>query len=370
MASASTLPVSPVNGVTPLFVKASTLATPNGTNIHGLDICYALEMVSGKDTVDCVQRIGDLFRIYAKSNDARENLLINGFTFNNVFVPLLARNPFQVKDQQVKSTKLLIGGVPMSVADSEIVGALLDLNLKLLSDLKYETYRDTGGKWTHFKTGRRFVYAEIPSLNLKPFLMIGLWKASVFYKEQIRPQRINRTRETPAEVVQTSDTTTTQETPAVLPADDTANVTEGSSVLTEATTTHVVTERNPPVHSANATIEPTTGKSTTYSFSVSRPDHLLLKEAKGEGFTDAVIKPVKKIANQRRGRSPTRHRSRRTNLRDHWSPFGRSASSKRKVSNVDSTVVDKTNIKQRKPNNNTGSIDSFVSVSTELSDLC
>ena len=139
--------------------------------------------------------MGDLFRIYPKTQSARENLLINGFTHNNIFVSLLSRNPYQVRDQEVRSTKLLIGGVPMSVANTEVEHALLDLDLKLLSDIKYETYRDSDGKWTHFKTGRRFVYIEMPKLNLKTFTQIGLWRASLFYREQIRPQRNNREKE-------------------------------------------------------------------------------------------------------------------------------------------------------------------------------
>ena len=198
MASTSTLPVSPVKGITPLFCKASTLATLHGRSINGLDICYALENISGKGSVDCVQRIGDLYRIYTKSEKAREDLLINGFSFNNVSVTLLARNPFLVRDHEVNSTKLIIGGVPMSVADSEIERALLDLNLNMLSDIKYETYRDADGKLTHFKTGRRFVFVEIPKLNLKPELKIGIFKANLFYREQIRPGRPNRNADTPA----------------------------------------------------------------------------------------------------------------------------------------------------------------------------
>ena len=170
MASSQSQSLSPSKGFPPLFFKASTLNSPSGVFINGLDICYALEEVSGKDTVDCVQRMGDLYRIYTKTLSAREDLLIKGFTFNNLSVPLLSRNPFQVKDQVINSTKLVIGGVPMSVADSEVERALLDLDLNLLSEIKYETYRDSYGKWTHFKTGRRFVYIVMPKLNLDQFL--------------------------------------------------------------------------------------------------------------------------------------------------------------------------------------------------------
>ena len=195
MASNSALPVSPTKGITPLFFKASTLASPPGGFINGLDICLALEETAGKNTVDCVQRMGNLYRVYTKSFSAREDLLIKGFSYNNVSVTLLGHNPFQVRDE-IRSTKLIIGGVPMSVADSEVERALLDIQVDLLSDIKYETYRDASGKWTHYKTGRRFVYIKLPPLNLSPFLTIGLWRANLFYKEQIRPQKRSSVEET------------------------------------------------------------------------------------------------------------------------------------------------------------------------------
>ena len=174
----------------PLFLKSSTLsATPNSP-INGLDLCYALEKASGKGTVDGVQRIGGLFRIYLKTEKAREDLLISGFNFNNCNVSLLGLNPFSAAaDQATPTTKIIIGGIPLSVAESEIEKALLEKGVKLKSDIKLEHYRDQDGKLTSFKTGRRFLYSELPKLNLDPFLKIGLWNASIFYREQIRPKK-------------------------------------------------------------------------------------------------------------------------------------------------------------------------------------
>ena len=344
MASSATSLVSPSQGVTPLFVKASTLAPPKGTNLNGLDICYALENVSGKGTVDCVQRMGDLFRVYAKTDQAKEDLLIKGFSFNNISVSLLARNPFQVKDQKVRSTKLFIGGVPMSVADSEVERALLDENLKLLSDLKYETYRDNDGKWTHFKTGRRFVFIEIPELNLKPFLQIGLWRANLFYKEQIRPKKSDNTTETPAAPTQATIESTGEITSSVLSNDATTAVMTTTAHVVTGEATHVVTESTTRSESAQGDVS-NTGKNTNI---LSVSDSQLLGAARGGGVTVAVVKTPKGTANKKRGRSPTRHRSRRGSLRDHWSPATRSLSSKRKVSDLDFFVLNDAKDKQRK----------------------
>ncbi len=177
--------------VSPLFVKHNSLAPPSNGVIKGIDICYALEKVSGSDTVDGVQRIGGLYRIYLNNQKARDDLLVKGFELNGCNVSLLAQNPFSVSDTGNPTTKIVIGGIPLSVADSEIERVLLDKGVVMKSNIKLETYRDQDGKWTRFKTGRRFVYCEIPTLNIETTLQVGLWRASIYYKEQIRPNKPN-----------------------------------------------------------------------------------------------------------------------------------------------------------------------------------
>ena len=334
MASFQSPSLSASKGFPPLFVKASTLPSPSGGFINGLDICYALENVSGKDTVDCVQRMGDLFRIYTKNLSAREDLLIKGFSFNNISIPLLSHNPFQVKDQVVNTTKLVIGGVPMSVADSEIERALLDLGLNILSELKYETYRDNNGKWTHFKTGRRFVYIELPKLNLDQFLKIGLWKATLYYRQQIRPKKVNKQED---ETLRLAETVTTQKTQEATSSNET-----GVPSAAPATS-----ETN------NGNHRPITGK-PTYSDCTSISDNDLWNEANGKGVTSAVKIPVKTAndSGNRKGRSPTRHNNRQRNLRDHWNQSAsRSSSAKRKVRDSQLPLLNNANLKFRKTDN-------------------
>ena len=337
MASSQVLPLSPSKGVPPLFIRASTLTPPTGAPVNGLEICYDLEKVSGDGTVDCVQRMGDLFRIYPKTLPARENLLINGFSHNNMSFSLLARNPFQVRDEQVRSTKIIIGGVPMSVADSEVEKALLDLDLNLLSDIKYETYRDGNGKWTHFKTGRRFVYVEFPKLNLKPYVQIGLWRASVYYREQIRPKK---NIDLPEVTQGSADAVQTEESTAVDPSNQT-----GASQGTSETT-------------KNQNLK---GKQT-YALFASKSERDLWSEARGEGFTA----PVK----ARRGRSPTRHGGRRSQLKNNWSQSAsRSTSTKRKVSDIVVSSLDNMN-KHRKTVSSPHALNTSLNLNTEVSDLC
>ena len=88
-----------------------------------------------------------------------------------------------VKEQSPETVKIIIGGVPLSVAHD--VKGLLDLKVEIVSEIEFENYRDSEGKWTNYKTGRRFVYCKNPSLNLKPITRVGLWNATIYYRGQI-----------------------------------------------------------------------------------------------------------------------------------------------------------------------------------------
>ena len=264
--------------VSPLFVKHSSLTPPSSGFIKGIDICYALEKVSGSDTVDGVQRIGGLYRIYLNNQKAREDLLINGLDFNGCNVSLLAHNPFSVSDTGKPTTKIVIGGVPLSVADSEIERVLLEQGVAMKSNLKLETYRDEEGKWTRFKTGRRFVYCEIPTLNIQPTIQIGLWRASIYYKEQIRPER--------------PDAYSTQSDKQI----DTSSTEQTASINTDVTTV--------PLTSPNKSNDSTTLPPSTQ-------DSHLHDEARGGGTTTPVSPLKNQTSDVRKSRSKTRRSEQR-----------------------------------------------------------
>ena len=113
-------------------------------------------------------------------------MLINGFEFNGCNVSLLAHNHFSVSDTGKRTTKIMNGGVPLSVTDSEIERDLLDKGVVFKSNLKLETSRDEDGKWTRFKTGRRFVYGEIPILNIKTTTLMCKRKVILLFFVRIK----------------------------------------------------------------------------------------------------------------------------------------------------------------------------------------
>ena len=351
MATIPALPVSPTRGVPPLFVKHSTFNSPVG----GLDICLAVEKVTGKETVEGVQRMGDLYRIYLKNQQARDIALVNGITIHNCAISLLSHNPFQVRDQ-INTTKIFIGNVPLSVDDSEIERALLEQGIVFKSGLKFETYRTPDGKWTHFKTGRRFIYTEIPKLNLNQFLKIGLWRASIFYKEQTRPTK-----------------TIPVDPPLPPPADFAAAVSEPETSLrptsqsesTRETGTGEVSELEISGEgSSNGITQNLTAPLKADFFPVfNKKDEDLLNESRGKGETSANGSNFKNTGS--RGRSPVRRSFQHRKIA-HWSKStSRSVSNKRKQS---STSPNSTSVKVGKtPKHNSPIISQVNSYANSLS---
>ena len=185
------LPSPPLKGISLLFLKVGDLAPQSNQKdfVNGLELIYAIENVTGRGTIEGEQKIGKLYRIYIKNENAYDKLFTEGFVFRGQHVSLYSKNPFTVKEQS-DTVKIIIGGVPLSVAHQEFEKALIDLNVQIISDIKFENYRDNNGKWTSYKTGRRFVYCKKPQLNLKPFTKVGLWSASIYYQGQVRPTKL------------------------------------------------------------------------------------------------------------------------------------------------------------------------------------
>ena len=85
---------------------------------------------------------------------------------------VLDTNPFLTHSDR-PTTKLIIGNFPISVANFKIEKGLKELDVCLRSPFKEETYRDSEGRTTRFKTGRRFVYIDIPKIPLPEKMKIG-----------------------------------------------------------------------------------------------------------------------------------------------------------------------------------------------------
>ena len=146
--------------VEPLFIKESDMPT---ADLEPYTVARAVIRVVHRDSLDGVQRIGQLWRLYLKTAVsrlellARRSILIQGST-----VPLYEQNPFktrQISPEDIKD-KLTIKNLPLSVSNKEVASMLADKGVVLSSNVKYAFMRDEHGGLTSIKNGDRFVCCQ------------------------------------------------------------------------------------------------------------------------------------------------------------------------------------------------------------------
>ena len=169
-------------GIPPCFIFSDQV--PKETS--GLQLAVACEK-SAPGGIYGTQKIKGLWRIYTWSREARDQLLIKGITFNKIHISISDANP-NIVDNSVETVKLIIGNIPMSVANSEIEKVLKSLpDVTFKSKLFDESYRDEDGKLTAFKSGRRYVYIQKPSRPLPKLVQVMKWRASLYHFGQKSP---------------------------------------------------------------------------------------------------------------------------------------------------------------------------------------
>ncbi|KAL8621862.1 hypothetical protein ACOMHN_046066 [Nucella lapillus] len=176
-------------GVTPVFILNNQLPAFDEKNFTTAEICVAVEKTSGYETIEGAQR-RILWRIYPRSSEARQILLLQGFAIRHVRVEVKDRNPFVVTtadgEREIEATKLIINNVPLSYSDEDILKTIKKIDVNIRSKLIHERDRDSNGKLTRWKTGRRFLYIDIPAKPLPKQVEMGPFKVSIYHKEQKR----------------------------------------------------------------------------------------------------------------------------------------------------------------------------------------
>ena len=157
-----------------------------------LDICEAVENLTGKDTVEgCINSKG-LLRLQPKTRTARNLILTTGLKLYGTSITVYDKNPFMRREgatQETPSTRLVIGDIPFTLANSEIESALKRVGCELLSSVMDEKVKYRDGRLSKFKTGRRFLFIAVPSKPLEKNLTIGGNVASVYHREQnVKPR--------------------------------------------------------------------------------------------------------------------------------------------------------------------------------------
>ena len=153
--------------------------------LRPLEICYALEKVSGKGTIEGVQKMNGLWRCYPMTKKAYNDLTVKGISLRGQTIQVLRKNPMLLTNDDGKpTTRLTIGNVFLSTATSEIENALDKIGVVRRSPIRYECLRDKNGGLTSFKSGRRFVFVDIPPTPLPSYTLLGKRKMFMFHQEQ------------------------------------------------------------------------------------------------------------------------------------------------------------------------------------------
>ena len=124
------------------------------------------------------KKISGLWRIYPHDKGGRQKLLIQGMTVRGVQVTVKDKNPYLVrsldgKEEETPATKVIVGNVPISFSDQEILKSVQELGCTLRSKLILERDRDEKAKLTHCLTGRRIIYVSVPCEPLPKFIQVS-----------------------------------------------------------------------------------------------------------------------------------------------------------------------------------------------------
>ena len=150
------------------------------------EICYAVRDVVGRESyIDGAQRIGGLWRVYMKDPIARAQVLVTGISLRDMQVNMYDKNPYlHPGKEDVETTRLYVRNIPLSYDNDVITDYLKNMGLEMLGSLKYVRARTPEGKLTNCKTGDRFVEIVVPDEPLPKKKAMGLFTASLYYKEQ------------------------------------------------------------------------------------------------------------------------------------------------------------------------------------------
>ena len=149
------------------------------------DICLAAEKVSGPSTIEGATCIAGLWRVYPKSELTRVKLLSNGVSLKGKTVRFESFNPFIRKGDgnEGQGTRLTVSNLPFSYSNDAVSRNLIAAGFKLRSNIMFEKARGPDGKLTDWKTGRRFVWIDLPKGEVKRSLKMGTFTAYIFFRE-------------------------------------------------------------------------------------------------------------------------------------------------------------------------------------------
>jgi len=124
----------------PLFIKAISLPK----DISDYEILIQAEKVAGYGRAKVAQKIDGMWRLHMSDKEARYKLYTTGLMIRGIKIITYDRNPHTFVDDNgdiLVTTKLSLTNLPVPVNDEELLHALKETGINILSDLNYEHVR-------------------------------------------------------------------------------------------------------------------------------------------------------------------------------------------------------------------------------------
>ena len=172
--------------VFPVFIKSQFV--PENTSVF--DICKAAEVVSGPSSIDGATIISGLWRVYPLTETARIKLLTENTALADKSFKFESINPYVRRHggRETQGTRLTVSNLPFSYSNLAVEKNLIAAGYCLRSQLQFEKARDPNGFLTDWKTGRRFVFIDIPAGKMKTAIQMGEFTAHIYFKEMKQNQ--------------------------------------------------------------------------------------------------------------------------------------------------------------------------------------
>ena len=108
-----------------------------------------------------MQRVGNLWRLYTHTSEARTQLAVHGIDLQHQHINLLTTNPFHISNTETgRPIKITVFDVKLHVENEKIEDHLRDLGAKLVKPVANCRVLDNEKNETEFINGNRVTFAE------------------------------------------------------------------------------------------------------------------------------------------------------------------------------------------------------------------
>ena len=113
---------------------------------------------------------------------------------NNANIRYESFNPFirRYGGQEVEGTRLVISNLPFSYSNKAVENNLRACGYRLRSHIQFEKARGPDRMLSDWKTGRRYLWADLPTKTMTKNVKMGDFMAYLYYKEMKKSQECYR----------------------------------------------------------------------------------------------------------------------------------------------------------------------------------